>query len=71
MLQEEECAEPYIAVTPPLEGLASSVLPFAKAALAMPAAPIVQLVSMISIRLGGTNIQIPLWVRDLNAFLSE
>src|SRR4029077_3648540 len=42
MLQEEECAEHYIAVTPPLEGLASSVPPLAKAALAKPAAPIVR-----------------------------
>src|SRR4249919_2851773 len=42
MPQEEECAEPYIAVTPPLEGLASSFPPFAKAALAKPAAPIVR-----------------------------
>ena len=49
-------------------GLASLVPPLAKTAPAMPAEPIMQPVSMISIRLSGTNIQIALGVRGLNAF---
>src|ERR1700722_5048807 len=71
MPQAEEYAEPYIAATPSLEGLTASLPPLAKAAHAMPTAPVVQPVSMISIRLSGTNIQIALGVRDLNAFPPE